>query len=141
MVVHLKKLCVGVDNPQHLLALRDDRGTAGRPMFITRSMPKRRAEILVGGSIYWIFKGWMAARQRIVAVDPVRDRNGRRACALIFDPELFLTAPMAHRPFQGWRYLTAADAPADIGLVTADPADAAMPPPQMARDLSELGLL
>ncbi len=141
MVVHIKKLCVGVDSPQHLAALRDARGSAGPPMFITRSMPKRREQVLDGGSIYWIFKGWMAARARIVGLDAVRDRHGRSACAMIFDPQLVLVAPLAHRPFQGWRYLTVADAPRDIGPLDPGELDMPPPPPEMARHLSELGLL
>lgn len=141
MVVHIKKLCVGVDSPQHLLELRDARGAGDRPMFITRSMPKRREQVLDGGSIYWIFKGWMAARAPIVGLDAVRDRHGRPACAMIFDPQLVLVAPLAHRPFQGWRYLSAADAPRDIGPLDPDDLNVAPPPPEMARHLSELGLL
>ncbi len=140
MVLHLKKLCVGVDSPQQLAAWRAARDTGAPPSFITRSMPRRRDEILAGGSIYWIFKGWMAARQRIVEIEAVRDRNGRPACALVFDPELFLTRPVPHRPFQGWRYLTAEDAPADIGSLQ-DLAAAEMPPLQIGRELGELGLL
>lgn len=140
MVLHLKKLCVGVESPQQLAAWRAADASNGPPCFITRSTPRRADEILAGGSIYWIFKGWMAARQRIVEIESVRDRNGRPACALVFDPELFLTRPMPHRPFQGWRYLTDEDAPADFGVLRDD-AETELPPPQMARELSELGLL
>ncbi|MFQ5974099.1 MAG: DUF1489 family protein, partial [Alphaproteobacteria bacterium] len=120
-MLHLKKLCVGIDTSEHLAAVQRYRlerlareGKAPRLAFITRNTPRRAAEILDGGgSLYWIVRGVMCVRQRIIAIEPAVDREGNRACALVFDPGLVLTRPVPSRPFQGWRYLTPAEAPRD----------------------------
>lgn len=138
-MIHLIKLAVGVESVDHMIDSRRRRtaqnpGTS--PQFITRSMPRRAAEIVAtGGSLYWVIKGIIRLRQRITAIEPVLDRNGRRCCALIFEDTLVATWPTPHRPFQGWRYLTVDRAPPDVGGGTAEP------PPEMAVELRALGLL
>jgi hypothetical protein len=101
--------------------------------------PKRDAELLAGGSLYWVIRGEIAAREKIIAIEPFRDGEGIGRCRLVLDPKVIAVAPRPMRPFQGWRYLAATDAPADIGKDAAD-GIAAMPEP-MRRELRELGLL
>ena len=144
MALHLVKLAVGIDSLRHLRAVQKKRLAAnldaGRgPIleFITRNRPKRAEEILAGGSMYWVIKGFIRVRQRILALDPTMDREGRRACAIRFDPELVPTAALAYRPIQGWRYLEERDAPPD--LAADDDLDDM--PPEMRSELRSLGLI
>lgn len=125
MPLHLMKLCVGVDSLEELRECRRAwlreplvPGFPRPPYHTTRSMPKRREELLDGGSLYWIIRGWMRARQELVDIVPFEDGEGMRRCHLVLAPELIATVEVPHRPFQGWRYLRGADAPpdADAGL-------------------------
>ena len=139
MTIHLVKLAVGIDSFEHLERVQRRRLADGarRLQFVTRFTPRRADEIVgADGSIYWVIKGNAQARQRITAIEPAVDRNGSACCALVFDPELVATAPRPFRPFQGWRYLTAADAPEDLASVTADGL-----PPALAAELRSLGIL
>ena len=144
MTLHLVKLAVGIDSVRHLRAVQKKRLAAnldaGRgPLveFITRNRPKRADEILASGSMYWVVKGFIRVRQRILALDPVSDREGRRACAIRFDPELVATAAVTYKPIQGWRYLEERAAPPD--LTAADDFDDM--PPEMRSELRSLGLI
>lgn len=116
--LNLVKLCVGADGPadlQRWLAERQAAGGAGwRPRHTTRMQPKRGDELLQGGSLYWVFRGAIRARQRLLAIEPAQGADGVQRHDLILDNRLVLTAAQPRRPFQGWRYLTAADAPADL---------------------------
>ena len=137
MTVHLKKLSVGsqsLENLREWQALR--LSETGRLIHVTRSRPRRADEILDGGSIYWIIKGVMTARQKIIDLAEVQRADGRLACGLVLSPELVVTVPTKMRIFQGWRYLEAEVAPADL----TDPVDEAMPPALVA-ELRELGVL
>jgi hypothetical protein len=114
-MLHLTKLAVGVRDIDHIRALQAERAARQPPLrHRTRNAPRRRQEVLDGGSIYWVISGSMLARQRII--DIVEDeRDDRTACTgLILDPTL---VPLVGRPtkaFQGWRYLAPDDAPADL---------------------------
>lgn len=140
--VNLIKLAVGVEDVAHLAALQSARieqnvarGLSAHPRHITRMRPKREAELLDGGSLYWVIKGVIRARQRITALEEVIGEDGVKRCAIVLDPELTPTQPRPHRAFQGWRYLDPAKAPPDGRTEDADlPAD-------LARDLGDLGLL
>jgi hypothetical protein len=103
---------------------------------VTRLMPKRRHEILDGGSIYWIIKGRIVARQKIVGLKPVK-RSGQSDFAITYEPKLILVAPRRTQQIEGWRYLAAKDAPPDIA---ANKAAKALPE-DLRAELSELGLL
>jgi hypothetical protein len=144
MTLHLTKLCVGADSVEDLAAWIDERLAAkradGRPaeqIHTTRMMPKRRDEILDGGSLYWVIKGVMQVRQRLVDIRPVVGKDGVPRCDLVFEPRLVLTERRPCRPFQGWRYLAAGDAPRDIDRRE----EAGGPPGEMRAALAELGLL
>jgi hypothetical protein len=113
----------------------------GRPaelMHVTRQTP-RRPGFTAESSLYWVIKGFVQVRQRLLGFREVRGEDGIPRCALLLDPELVTTAYQPRRPFQGWRYFDAADAPADIARM-ADGSGETMPP-EMQRALSELALL
>ncbi len=111
--VHLLKLCVGADTIADLAAWQ---AAQGAPVCGTRAWPKRRDEVLAGGSLYWVIRGMVAVRQRIVAIAPVTDAHGPR-CGLYLDAALIRTAPQPRRAFQGWRYLDPQDAPPDLAAI------------------------
>lgn len=141
MTVHLIKLCVGADSISDLHAWQKQRlaekKRAGEPqelMHITRHMPKRADEVLDGGSLYWVIKGWICARQTLVELRPIT-YNGTPHCGLIYDKELIRVVPRAHRPFQGWRYFDPQSAPKDLAKNTEDMPEA------LQRELATLGLL
>lgn len=136
--LNLMKLCVGCDDPAELEAWQAQRYRGGPARHVTRMWPKRESELLDGGSIYWVFKGAMLARQRLLRLDERIGEDGIRRCALILDRELVRVCAVPRRPFQGWRYLAGKDAPPDLprGRAEEDPL-----PPQVAAALSEVGLL
>ena len=136
MTVHLKKLSVGSASVDGLRALQAQRlANVGRLIHITRNRPRRVEELLNGGSIYWIIKGVMMARQAIVDFVEAERANGSPACGIVLSPEIVTVVPTRMRIFQGWRYLEVADAPIDIG--TDD--DENMPSEFFAK-LRELGI-
>lgn len=143
MPLHLLKICVGVDAIEELAAWQDRRlkelrrrKKSPRLYHVTRQTPQRAAEIVDGGSLYWIIKGFVRVRQRIIAIEPVVGEDGIQRCGLALDPALVRTHLQPRRPHQGWRYLGAADAPADLaGAAATDLPDA------VADELRELGLL
>lgn len=139
MALHLIKLAVGIDDVAHLRKVqRERRRERGRSVFYTRHMPRRREEILDGGSIYWVIKGYVRVRERILDFIPVVEDDGERYTLVRYDPKFVETVWQPRRPFQGWRYLAPKDAPADR------PAHAAGEdrlPEAMAEELRALGLL
>jgi hypothetical protein len=98
-------------------------------------IPKRRDDVLDGGSLYWVVKGFISVRQRLLDIRPFTDREGIQRCHLVYDKELVLVAPNPRRAFQGWRYLEPKDAPPDLSKGSADMPD------KLRRELAELGLL
>lgn len=119
--LHLIKLCVGARSVEDLedwqVARTAERRAAGldpRPRHVTRMWPKRADEIVGKGSLYWVFKGQVLARQRIEAFEEVDHGDGLRRCAIVMSPKVVRTAPQPRRAFQGWRYLASADAPIDL---------------------------
>jgi hypothetical protein len=138
--VNLVKLCVGADRVEDLEDWQAERALrlpGWRPSHVTRMWPKRETELLAGGSLYWVFKGLILARQRIVALEERRGEDGIPRCALIFDPPVIRTEAAARRPFQGWRYLDPKDSPRDLPRGRAT--DSALPD-TLALALAEIGL-
>ena len=136
MTVHLKKLSVGSASVDGLRALQAQRlANVGRLIHITRNRPRRVEELLNGGSIYWIIKGVMTARQAIVDFVEAERADGSPACGIVLSPEIVNVVPTRMRIFQGWRYLEVADAPIDIGTDN----DENMPSEFFA-ELRELGI-
>ena len=115
--LNLIKLSVGTESVDDLIDWQSSaraRGPDGLPRHVTRMWPKRADELLDGGSIYWVIKGLVLARQRIVRLDEVDRGDGIRRCAIVLDPDLRRTESAPRRPFQGWRYLAGSDAPRDL---------------------------
>ncbi len=144
MTVHLLKTAVGVPDLDHLRqrqdarrGVRDDREVV---LGYTRNKPKRLDELIAGGSIYWIVKGRIQARQRMFGLADAVDDAGRFYCELHLDPHLIETMPVQRRAIQGWRYLAPGEAPADLDIVYGADGDDDLPP-HLARELRELGLL
>lgn len=144
MPLHILKLCVGCESIEDLESwIEENRlhharlGRSYRQTHTTRMAPKRADEIAGQGSLYWVIKGRIAARQPIEAIEPFTDSDGISRCRLVLEPVVVPVRPRFCRPFQGWRYLEAKDAPADIEGGEA-PADM---PETMREDLRALGLL
>lgn len=138
---HLIKLSVGSETIEGLAewhSMPQAQGPDGLPRHITRMWPKREKDILDGGSIYWVFKGVIQCRQRILRFDEVFGEDGIRRCAFVLEPKLHRTVQAPKRPFQGWRYLSPADAPPDMrhGRENEDQL-----PPEMAGNLADIGVL
>lgn len=139
--IHLLKLSVGTDNIAGLAAWQGTRAAQtadGLPRHVTRMWPRREAEVLNGGSIYWVIQGLIQCRQRILRLDRVTGDDGIARCALVLDPQLVRTAAASKRPFQGWRYLAPEDAPPDLPA-GRDSEDTL--PPGLAGALAEIGVL
>ncbi len=135
--VNLVKLCVGADGPDDLEEWQRLRFGGGPAAHVTRMWPKRESELLAGGSIYWVFKGVMLARQRLIGLEERLGEDGIRRCALVLDRALIRTSAVPRRPFQGWRYLDAGDAPPD--LAPGRDRDDALPA-ALAAELADMGL-
>ena len=142
MTVHLLRLCVGVGDIEHLSLIQANRSRTSEgfrePYATTRRTPTRAPELLDGGSLYWVMKGHVMVRQRLLGVETVTDGAGHPACLLTLHHDLVPTLPVIQRPFQGWRYLPVQAAPPDLASLGEGAADL---PPQMAAELKELGLL
>jgi hypothetical protein len=145
MPLHLIKLCVGCDSITDLREWIAENEAhhrrLGRPYeqtHTTRMAPKRAEEILDGGSLYWVIRGQLACRQRLLAIRPFTDGEGIGRCRLVLDQTVVPVEPRPVRPFQGWRYLEAKVAPRDLACGSGD---LARMPEAMRRELAELGLL
>lgn len=139
--VNLMKLSVGTESVEQLIAWQKHRAALsphGQYYHQTRMWPKREAEIINGGSIYWVIKGEISARQRIIRLDEKIGEDGIRRCGIVLDPEVVPTVTALRRPFQGWRYLTVEDAPKDLSGTRAQE-DAL--PVELNRALAEIGVL
>jgi len=140
-MLHMIKLAVGVRDVAHLAELQLARANSSPPLrHKTRNSPKRVDEIIADGSMYWVISGAVLVRQRITAI--IRDSwdDGSACAGLVLDPELVRVAARAMKPFQGWRYLSAADAPADLAAVSAHSGVDGLPE-QLRAALTALALL
>lgn len=140
MTIHLVKLCVGIDSYEHLAEHRRLHSASpdSPTHHVTRMWPKREAELLDGGSLYWVIKGTISARQKIISLEERIGADGIRRCSIVMDPNLVRTKPAQRRAFQGWRYLKPEDAPPDLTLSTSREDSL---PPHLASALSEIGIL
>ena len=145
MALHLIKLCVGCESIEDLREWVAQRSliaiAAGLEPYsehVTRMVPKRGRDLLDGGSLYWVIKGQVSARQPLLDVVEFTDTDGIGRCRLILGPEVIETMPQPKRPFQGWRYLDEKDAPRDLFEKGGAGEDM---PAELKRELAELGLL
>jgi hypothetical protein len=146
MPLHLIKLCVGCDSIEDLASWQLERirqmkaaGTKPELFHRTFQMPKRRAELLDGGSLYWVIKGLIQVRQPLADVTEGTKEDGTPCCVLVFKNELVAVRPMPRRAFQGWRYLSEDEAPEDLGRLSA--AGIGAMPAKLRKSLAELGLI
>ena len=145
MTVHLIKLCVGCDTMEELAVWQAERlkrlkRARKTPELCHRTLqtPRRRDEVLDGGSLYWVIKGFVLVRQRVLDLRPDAKDDGTACCGIVLDKELVATRTHPRRAFQGWRYLEVADAPKDAGVVDATDDDM---PRGMREELRELRLI
>jgi hypothetical protein len=140
-MLHLTKLAVGVRDIAHLRELQADRAATNPPLrHRTRNFPRRATEVVDGGSIYWVISGSMLARQRILDVIYDHWDDGSACAGLVLDPMLVPLAGRPTKPFQGWRYLAAPDAPPDLASAPRAAGEAALPA-TLRRELQALCLL
>ena len=140
-MLHLTKLAVGVRDLEHLRSMQTERATSHPPLrHRTRNFPRRAAEVLAGGSIYWVIAGAVSARQRVLDIKDDRWDDGRACAALLLDPVLVPLAARLAKPFQGWRYLAPADAPPDLAARPVSDGERALPA-RLRRELQTLCLL
>lgn len=142
--LNLVKLCVGADTVDDLVQWQDQRsadrrarGEDPRPRHVTRMWPRRADELLDGGSLYWVFRGAILARQQIEDLQEVIDEQGIRRCAIVMSPKIVHVETRPRRPFQGWRYLTGDDAPLDLDGPTAEVGL----PVELALALNDIGVV
>ena len=139
-MLHLIKLCVGVRDIAHLRELQAARAATDPPLrHRTRNHPRRAAEIIDGGSMYWVIGGAVAVRQRVLDIIEDRRDDGTPCAGIVLDAALVPVAGRLMKPFQGWRYLPAADAPED--LADAGMTNGADLPAKLRRELQALGLI
>lgn len=115
--INLVKLCVGVDSVEELIDWHRTHPSpfpTGERRHVTRMWPRRAEELLNGGSLYWVVKGVILCRQRIIRLDRIEGKDGILRCGIVMDPNVVRTEAAPRRPFQGWRYLNPADAPRDL---------------------------
>ena len=140
-MLHLAKLAVGILDIAHLRRVQAGRMAAAPPLrHLTRSFPRRAAEIVDGGSIYWVIGGAMLVRQRVLDVIEDQRDDATRCAGLVLDPALAQVEGRPVKAFQGWRYLAAADAPADV-TAQREGAGADEMPAGLQRELRALCLL
>lgn len=145
MTVNILKLCVGIEDTDHLAEVQkmrlENKRRAGLPaelIHVTRSFPRRADEVLDGGSLYWVIRGVIRMRQKIVELRETVNDAGKPACGIVLDETHVLTERRTFRAFQGWRYLAVSDAPRDISDLDEDTSSL---PEDMADELKELGLI
>ena len=145
MALHLIKLCVGCDSVADLeewieqkLKQKKQRRQKPEHIHTTRMFPKRAEELAAGGSLYWVIRGQISCRERILDVRPTTGKDGIKRTQIVLDGKLVLVEPRPRAAFQGWRYLDGEEAPRD--LARAAPGASRMPE-IMRRELRDLGLL
>jgi hypothetical protein len=145
MALHLIKLCVGAESIRDLQEWIDERLAQKKKkklpvehIHVTRMYPTRAEELLDGGSLYWVIKGEIFARQRLLDIRETKGKDGIKRCGLVLDPKVIPVSPRPRGPFQGWRYFQAEDVPPDL---TRQGKGMTKLPEDLRRELRELGLL
>ncbi len=108
MGLNLIKLCVGAESVEDLqmwsVERLDEMRKSGAEICLfhtTRMMPKRAEELLDGGSLYWVIKGKIQARQRLVEIRRITDSEGIRRCKLMLTAKSYLPNGNPSAPFRG----------------------------------------
>jgi hypothetical protein len=140
-MLHVMKLAVGIRDIAHLREVQAERARTRPPLrHLTRNFPRRAAEIIDGGSLYWVIGGAMVVRQRILEIAADHWDDGTVCAGLVLDADLVAVAGRPTKPFQGWRYLAAAAAPPDL-TAAGQPRGVESLPAALAQELRTLGLL
>jgi hypothetical protein len=132
--LHLTKVAVGCRTLESLEKRIATRAVGGEVRVVTRMRPKRMAEIVEGGALYWIVKHRLVGCQTVLRFEDRPDGRLDIVCA-----DQLLSIPQTpKRGHQGWRYLAHEDAPRpgdndDTGL--------SLLPPALYGRLSALALL
>jgi hypothetical protein len=132
--LHITKVAVGCPTVDELRARIEGRAADGEAAVLTRYRPKR-AEELIGGSLYWIIKHQLVVRQRILGFADSEDSN---RCIIRVEAKLIPVRARPKRAHQGWRYLDGQDAPDDFD---AGDADLAEMPAKLIGELVALALI
>jgi len=141
--INLIKMCVGAQTVSDLYNWQSKRlvktcnSNKTYVRHITRMRPKRAEEILNGGSLYWVFKGFILARQQILDLEDILGTDDVMRCSINLDVQIFLTEVHRKRPFQGWRYLKFNEAPRDSRLFSEGDIQL---PANLERGLLEIGI-
>lgn len=136
----MMKLAVGVPSLEAFESRIETRRLSGAGMQVwTRSFPKRAGDVIGEGSLYWVVAGLLSARQTIITIEEDTYDDGSRCARIELEPVLIRVSPVRTRPFQGWRYLQPAAAPADVRAVDASGIETL--PAAVLRDLKELCLV
>jgi hypothetical protein len=136
----MMKLAVGVPSLEAFESRIEARRLSGTGMQVwTRSFPKRADDVIGNGSLYWVVAGLLSARQPIITIEEDTYDDGSRCARIELEPTLIRISPLRMRPFQGWRYLDPAAAPADVRQVSATGIETL--PPEVLRELRELCLV
>jgi hypothetical protein len=142
MTLNLIKLCVGAASIDDLadwierkLAAKRAAGEPVEHFHRTRMVPRRVEDLLDGGSLYWVIKGNVQVRQKLLEIRPFTDNEGIGRCHLVLQPDLVPTEWQPKRAFQGWRYFDPKDVPRDLTSGRRDELPAAL-----AAELAGLGL-
>jgi len=135
--LNLTKVAVGCESIEVLRAAVGARAENGETYITTRYKPTR-ADELIGGSLYWIIKHRLMARMRITGFTEGKNAEGRPTCFIRLENRVVEVRAQPRRAHQGWRYLETKDAPPD--LADGD-ADIAALPPELASELSGMGLI
>ena len=138
MTLNLIKLCVGVSEMSEMKSwVTIAKGNGEVLDHVTRMFPRRKSEIVPGGSLYWVIRGLILCRQQIADLVPITGADGIERCQIVFKPQIIAVRPTPRRAFQGWRYLTAEDSPIDMprSAVTQDLSE------EMRIELAALGLI
>ena len=141
MTIHLVKMAVGIGSVEHLKNIQNKLRANNNDILhhYTRNKPKRSCELLDGGSIFWIIKGYVRVKQRIFAIDEIFDQTRKKRCIITLDSKLARVEMLAHKPIQGWRYMEDRFAPKTINEGYAASIDNF--PETMVKELKSLGLI
>ena len=134
-MINLKKLAVGINSLEELkdfqiLKLKKNNEISVK----TKNTPKRKPEILDGGSLYWIINNRFAIRQLVIDIRENISYEGKKYCLIILDRKIIQVEKISQRPFQGWRYLKLNNSPKDINLNLRKKI-----PEELSNHLSEIG--
>lgn len=136
-MLHLVKMAAGVKS---IDMFRAALGSHGNPVYRTRNMPKRAAELLEGGSIYWMFAGGISARQKLIDIREAQWPDGSKCAEIVTELEIIPVVHMRKAPLQGWRYLSPESAPKDVGA-GEEISGVTELPEKMRHELESMGLL